>query len=296
MTDYILNLITFICINGVLAVTLNFILGYAGIFSLAHAAFFGVGAYVAANIGLHFTQSFLLSAVCSIIACSVLSIFLALPTLRVRGEYFVAVSLGVQIMAISIFSEWHWATGGLGGLVGIPRATFLGMELRSAVSMTLLAFSCLCLVTGLVFILVRSSFGRNLTAVRDSESAALAFGKRIAGLKLLSVAISSGLAGLAGALYAYYIRFVNTESFTLDASVLMMAMVIIGGTGTIFGPLLGAFLITVLPPLLSYVPGLPAQHIGSMQQIFYGLAMIVLMVLQPGGLVAIIKRKGSKNA
>jgi len=211
--------------------------------------------------------------------------------LRVRGEYFVAASLGLQIIAVTIFSEWHWATGGLGGLVGIPSPTIFGFKISGPLPMAILGLSCLVLVTGIIAILVRTSLGRNLMAIRDSESAALAFGKRIAAIKVLSVAISAGLAAIAGSLYAYYVRFVNVESFMLDTSILLMAMVIIGGTGSMIGPILGAFMITSLPALLSYVPNLPAQHIGSIQQIIYGLAMMLLMVFQPSGLIAFFKKR-----
>jgi len=291
MTSYLLNILVFVCINGILAVTLNFILGYAGIFSLAHAAFFGIGAYVAANVGLHVGPSILLAMPAAMIVCALLSVLLALPALRVRGEYFVAASLGLQIIAVSVFAEWHSVTGGLGGLVGIPVPEIFGFRIAGAGPMAVLSLAMLALISGFLAVLTRSSFGRNLMAIRDSESASLAFGKRIAATKVLSVAISAGLAAIAGVLYAFYVRFVNTESFMLDTSILLMAMVIIGGTGSLWGPILGATLITLLPPVLSYVPYLPPQQVGSIQQIIYGMAMILLMVFQPSGLVALFKRK-----
>lgn len=296
MTAYLLNVLIFICVNGILAVTLNFILGYAGIFSLAHAAFFGIGAYVAANMAIHVSPDLFLGTGAAMAVCMALSVLLALPALRVRGEYFVAASLGLQIIAVSIFAEWHWATGGLGGLVGIPAPTIFGIRIVGPLPMAVLAVISLALVVAVVSVLVKTSLGRSLTAIRDSESAALAFGKRIAATKVLSVAISAGLAAIGGALYAYYVRFVNVESFMLDTSILLMAMVIIGGTGSLFGPILGAIMITSLPPLLSYVPNLPAQHIGSIQQIIYGMAMILFMVFQPGGLIAFFGKRRSNDA
>lgn len=296
MTDYLLNLIVFVCINGVLAVTLNFILGYAGIFSLAHAVFFGIGAYVTANMALYVTTDLFLGIVAAVVVCAFLSIFLALPTLRVRGVYFVAVSLGLQIIALTVFSEWEWATGGLGGLIGIPAPTAFGIPLVGSLQMAIFSLVMLVLVSSLILVLVRSSLGRNLTAIRDSEVAALAFGKRVAALKVSSVAISVGLAAIGGSLFTYYVQFVNAESFTLDKSILLLAMVIIGGTGTIWGPILGATLITSLPVLLSYIPYLPAEHIGSIQQIFYGLAMILLMMYEPDGLIRLFGRRGVSNA
>lgn len=285
MLAYVLNLATLVCINAVLAITLNFIMGYAGIFSLAHAVFFGVGAYAAANVALHIGPSLLLAVPAAMAAAAVLSLVLALPALRVRGEYFVAASLGLQVLGVTVFAEWKGATGGLGGLIGIPPAQLFGRELSDPAAFLALSVACLVLVIAITSVLLRSSFGRNLQAIRDSESAAHAFGKNVAAIKTLSVVISSALTGIAGALYAFYLGFINVESFMLDNSVLVMAMVIIGGTGTLLGPIVGAVLLMLLPTLFSYMSFLPPTEIGSIQQIAYGLAMVVLMMLRPGGLV-----------
>ena len=285
MLAYVLNLATLVCINAVLAITLNFIMGYAGIFSLAHAVFFGVGAYAAANVALHVGPQLLIAVPAAMAAAAVLSLVLALPALRVRGEYFVAASLGLQVLGVTVFAEWKNATGGLGGLIGIPPAQLFGHELGDPAAFLALSLACLLLVIGITTLLLRSSFGRSLQAIRDSESAAHACGKNVAAIKTLSVVISSALTGIAGALYAFYLGFINVESFMLDNSVLVMAMVIIGGTGTLLGPIVGAVLLMLLPSLFSYMSFLPQAEIGSIQQIAYGLAMVVLMMLRPGGLV-----------
>src|SRR6185312_11819480 len=128
MFTYIINLAILIGINAILAVTLNFIMGYAGIFSLAHAVFFGVGAYVAALMALQWTDSLLLQLAFAMTVSGLLSAALALPALRVRGDYFVAASLGFQVLAVTVFSEWKSVTGGIGGLIGIPPVRFLGFD------------------------------------------------------------------------------------------------------------------------------------------------------------------------
>ena len=285
MFAYILNLATLVCINAVLAITLNFIMGYAGIFSLAHAVFFGVGAYTAAYIAIHTSQSLFLAMPAAMIVASLLSVALALPALRVRGEYFVAASLGLQVIAVTIFSEWKSVTGGIGGIIGIPPADLLGYTITRPVDFFALAAGSLAGVAAITGLLLYSSFGRNLKAIRDSESAAYAFGKNVTMIKTLSVVLSSSLAALAGALYAFYLGFINVESFTIETSTLIMAMVIIGGTGTVLGPLTGAILLMLLPAGLSYLWFLPKTEIGSIQQIIYGLAMVLLMIFRPGGIV-----------
>lgn len=292
MLAYVANLATLICINAILAVTLNFIMGYAGIFSLAHAVFFGVGAYVAANIALQWTDSLLLQFAAAMIVAGMISAALALPALRVRGDYFVAASLGFQVLAATVFSEWKSVTGGMGGLVGIPSASIAGHAFSEPTEFLGLAVVTLALVAALSRIIVRSSFGRSLKAIRDSESAALAFGKNVALIKTLSVFYSSAICAIAGVLYADYLSFINVESFTIDASTLFMAMVIVGGIGTVWGPIVGAILLTLLPAALTYLPFLPQTEIGSVQQMIYGLAMVLLMIFKPDGLMG-IKRWGA---
>lgn len=289
MLAYILNLAILISINAVLAITLNFIMGYAGIFSIAHAIFFGVGAYTAAYFALHVSASVFFAIPVAMVVAGLLSLVLALPALRVRGEYFVAASLGLQVLGVTVFSEWTSVTGGLGGIIGIPPAQLFGHVVSDPAQFLALCLGCLIPIIALTALLLRTSFGRNLKAIRDSESAAYAFGKNVALLKTLSVVVSAGLAAVAGALYAFYMGFINVESFTLDTSVLLMAMVIIGGTGTLLGPLVGTVLLMLLPGLFSYMSFLPQTEIGSIQQIAYGLAMVLLMIFRPGGIVGSAK-------
>jgi branched-chain amino acid transport system permease protein len=213
-----------------------------------------------------------------------ISLALALPALRVRGEYFVAASLGLQMLAMTVFAEWKSVTGGIGGITNIPSARLLGWEINSPEQYLVLTLVSLALIMFIISRLVRSSFGRSLKAIRDDETAAAAFGKQVAVIKTLAVAVSSALAAVAGSLYAFYLSFINVESFTLDTSVYLMAMVIIGGTATLWGPVVGTVLILLLPAALSYLPGLPQTEIGSIQQMVYGLAMVLLMIFRPGGL------------
>lgn len=296
MVIYFVNLITLISINVMLAVTLNFLIGYAGIYSMAHAAFFGIGAYTAAYIALNFTEQFLVVTAAAMFVTGVISLLLALPALRVRGEYFVAASLGLQVLATVIFTEWKGVTGGIGGLVGIPSPKLFSLSISSPIPFMFLTLSCLGITCLVVVALLKTSFGRNLKAIRDSESASSAYGKDITKIKTLSVIISSSLSAVGGALYAFYLSFINVESFTLDTSVLLMAMVIIGGAGTLYGPVIGAVLLMSLPSALSYLWFLPITEIGSIQQMIYGLAMVLLMIYRPGGLVGIHAPSGTNRS
>jgi branched-chain amino acid transport system permease protein len=284
VTAYLLNLATLATIFGILAASLNLLIGYAGIFSIAHAVFFGLGAYAGAQLALQFIPDVLLACLAGGAVAAALSLCLALPALRVRGEYFVAASLGLQMMAVTVFSEAHSLTGGHGGLVGIPPATLLGADISAPAPFLIFALAVLGVLLLAVRLLMRGSFGRALMAIRDSESAAEAFGKDVRALKTLAVALGCAMAGVAGALFAFYMAFVNVESFTLEQSILVMAMVIIGGTATLAGPLIGVLLLLLLPAGLSFLPFIPPTQIGAVQQLIYGLAMTLLMIFRPAGI------------
>jgi len=139
MWAYIINLAVLISINAILAVTLNFILGYAGIFSIAHALFFGVGAYTATFVAMKLGAGFLSATAAAMALAALISLALALPALRVRGEYFVAASLGLQMLAITVFTEWKSVTGGIGGVTNIPPARILGLEVTHPEQIEVLA-------------------------------------------------------------------------------------------------------------------------------------------------------------
>lgn len=291
MIAYLVNLATLTTIFAILATSLNILIGYGGIFSIAQAVFFGVGAYAAAQVALHVTPDLLVASAAGAGAAGLLSVCLALPALRVRDEYFVIASLGLQMLAVTVFTEATPITGGFGGLVGIPPATLLGLPLSDPNAMLAACVGFLVLVLVLTRVLMRGSFGRSLMAIRDNETAAEALGKNVMVLKTLAVMLGCAYAGIGGALYSAQMQFINVESFTLDQSVLIMAMVIIGGTGTLIGPLVGTVLILLLPAALSFIPGIPATEIGVVQQMIYGLVMTLLMIFRPGGLVTLRTRR-----
>src|SRR5258707_3733836 len=198
MVGYILNLLILVSISAILAASLNFIIGYAGIYSMAHAAFFGVSAYSGALVAMHVSTSLLVAIPLAMAACALLSLAISLPALRVRGEYFVVASLGLQMIAYTVFAEWKSVTGGLGGISGVPLATLFGYPVRSLGAFLAVSLFCLALVILVIWALVRTSFGRNLQAIRDDEVAAASFGKNVALIKALAVTISSALCAVGG--------------------------------------------------------------------------------------------------
>jgi branched-chain amino acid transport system permease protein len=282
---YLVDLGQLIAIFGLLAASLNLLVGYAGLFSVAHAVFFGLGAYTAAHLALAVSPDLLLDVCAAALLSGGVSLVFALPALRVRGEYLVIASLGLQMLASAVFTEATPLTGGYGGMVGIPLPSVLGWPLASRGAFLAAALVLLAAAQGMMGRLLRGSFGRSLMAIRDAESAAESLGKNVALIKTLAVALGAGLAGAAGALFAFQESFVNVESFTLDQSVFILAMVIVGGAGTLAGPLAGAALLLLLPAALSFIPHLPPTEIGAVQQLLYGLAMTLLMIFRPNGIL-----------
>jgi branched-chain amino acid transport system permease protein len=286
---YAESLLIFTGLAVILASSLNLMLGYGGMFSAAHAVFYGIGAYTTSLLALHVSASILLSLPVAMLAGAGAGALLAVPALRVKEEYFVVASLGFQIIASTIFNQWVAVTGGIGGLTGIPPASFLGYEVDSYGGYLFIAALSVAAVLTALKLLVRSSFGRALRALRDDEAALQALGRDPVRLRVAAVVASGMLAAVAGVIYAYFTSFVNAESFSLDESILIMVMVIIGGAGTLAGPVLGAAFITVFPALLSFLQ-IPSTALGPTQRVVYGVVITLLMIYQPEGLSGLLRR------
>ncbi|MCU1614384.1 MAG: Amino acid/amide transporter rane protein 2, family [Frankiales bacterium] len=287
MLQFTINLLIMASIAAIVASSLNLLIGYTGVFSIAHAIFYGVGAYATALVSLHWGSSLLLALVVALVSSGVLSVLLALPAARVTGEYFVVVSLAFALVASTVFAQWTPVTGGPAGLVGISRATLFGIGLNSNESYLVLSLALLALVTVILYVLIRHTpLGRSLQALRDDPLAAQALGKNPFRLRLTAVVISAALASTGGVVYAGYIAFVNADGFGEQGGVLFMAMVILGGAGTLSGPIIGAFFITLFPALLEFAD-LPSQAKGPLEQIIYGAALVLLMLVRPSGIAGI---------
>jgi len=297
-----INLLIMGSIVAIVASSLNLLIGYTGVFSIAHAIFYGVGAYTTALLSIHWGSSLLVALLVSMVVSALLSVLLALPAARVTGEYFVVASLAFALVAYTVFAQWTDVTGGPAGLVGISRATLFGIDLSSNEAYLALSLTLLVLVVAVLYVIIRRTpLGRSLQALRDDPLAAQALGKNPFRLRLTAVMISSALASVGGVVYAGYVAFVNADTFSDASGVLFMAMVILGGAGTLSGPVIGAFFVTLFPALLEYAE-LPSEVKGPLEQIIYGAALVILMIVRPAGLTSIFsalvpgRRKPSAGA
>lgn len=281
--NYLLHLIVLLEIYVILALSLNLMVGYTGLVTLAHAAFYGIGAYISTllmvNHGLHFLSSLILS----IAGVSLLSFLISFSSLRFRGDYFILVTLAFQIIAFTILYNWVDVTRGPFGIPGIPKPDILGIKIDSLLAFSAFGLVLMMMVLGILAVLFRSPFGRALQAIRDDELAVTALGKKVTSFKVRSVAIASTCAAVAGTLYATYVTYIDPTSFTLNESILLLSMVIVGGTGNIKGPIAGAVLLVFLPELLRFL-AIPDAIAANLRLIIYGLLLIILMLFRPQGI------------
>jgi len=282
--DYLLHILILIGIYTLLSVSLNLISGYAGLLSVAHAALFGVGAYIAALQALPFHLSFLPALLCAAVGAGVISLLIAAPSLRIHDDYFVLATFAFQVIAFSVMNNWVDLTGGPMGLPGIPPPQILGFTVSSHVQFLLLTVALATFALLLVRRLVRSPFGRVLTAIREDEVFAQSLGKNITRYKLQVFVIGGALAAAAGALYAHYISFIDPTSFTVQESVFMLAIVIVGGSGSLAGSVAGAAFLVSLPEALRFL-GLPSSVAANVRQMLYGALLVICMMFRPQGLL-----------
>lgn len=279
---YLLNVLVFVGIHTMLALALNLLLGYAGQISLGHAGFFGLGAYISGILTA--THGFNPWLAMLIAACIVtfMAFLVGFPILKLKGHYLAMATLGLGIIIYIVFNEAVDHTGGPSGLSGIPNLTLAGITFDTDLKNYYLIWTMTLISMGLALNLVHSRIGRALRAIHDSEVAARVMGVNARLLKVQIFALSAGLSAVAGSLYAHTMTFVSPASFGFNFSVELVTMVIIGGLASIYGSLLGAALLTVLPELL--------RAFQDYDIIVYGLLLVVMTMYMPGGLVKGVPR------
>lgn len=281
--NYFWHLIVMLSLYWMLGVSLNLVAGFLGLIALCHAAFYGTGAYVTTLLVMRGDLDFATATALSACFAALLSLAIALPSVRLTGSYFVLSSVGFQILVFSILYNWEALTNGPFGIAGIPVPRLLGRSIATPAE-----YASLCGVVAIAMAilaarLTSAPFGRVLKAVREDELAAAALGKNVPLLKIKAFAISAGLAAIPGALFASYARYIDPSSFTLTESIFVLAVVVIGGAGSQVGPLLGAVFAVLLPEALRFLE-LPDAAAGNVREIIYGLLLIALMRLRPRGI------------
>ena len=275
---YIIQLLNIAILNAIVVLGLNFVTGWAGQINFGQAAFYGLGAYttaIASKSGLPWITTPLLSAVVVIAA----SLMLGLPTMRLRTYYLAMTTIGFGEIIRLIIVHWEPVTGGTSGLRAIPGISVFGVGPQGQAQHYYLLVAALALAVTVAMRVRRSALGRAMIATRDSEIAAEQSGVDTTRTKLFAFMIGAVYAGLAGCLYASSIRFISPDSFSGTQAILLMTMLIVGGMGSIAGSIGGAIALTLLPEALRFL--------GQWYLVLYGLGVIAVIVLAPGGLASV---------
>ena len=292
--EYYLSIINLVLISIVGALGLNILVGYTGQISIGHAAFMSVGAYTAANLAVRAGLPFWITLPAGGLMAALVGAVVGIPSLRIKGLYLAIATLAGQLIIEWIINHVPWISGGTQASIQVPRPSLFGHDLKTQGELYffLLFFTLIAIVAALN--LVRSRIGRAFVAIRDQDIAAEIIGIDIFRYKLIAFAISSFYAGVCGVLYTYYFGIANYEQFQIGVSIEYLAMIIIGGLGSVLGSILGAAFVALLPLVIRTVmesvgsfffdPHEMATVVSSMRLVIFGMLIIVFLVLEPEGL------------
>jgi branched-chain amino acid transport system permease protein len=280
LPNYYIRVVNGLLIYILLGIGLNIVIGYAGLLDLGFVAFYAVGAYTygllaSAQLGLHLP--FLLIVVIAAIVGMVVGILLGLPVLKLRGDYLAIVTLGFGEIIRILVNNIDWLTGGPKGIARLDKASIVGIEVARPVDFYWLLLVTVVIVATIVWRMEKSILGKAWAAIREDQDAARGIGINTTNAKLAAFATSATIGSIAGVIFAASQRFVSPESFSLQESVLIVLMIVVGGIGNILGIIVGAAILILLPEVL--------REFAEWRILFLGLLMIVLIILRPAGIV-----------
>jgi branched-chain amino acid transport system permease protein len=282
-------LLTLYCVYLMATFGLNLTVGYAGQMSLGQAAFFGIGAYIAA-IALKAGIPFLLVLPIAGVACFVIGLALGFPALRVQHHYLAFATLGFNVLVFLGMRNEEKITGGTFGISGIPRPSLLGFAFDTEKAYFYFTLVSLVLLALFLWWLLRSPSGRAFAALRDNPIRAESLGVNITAYTLLAFAIGAAYAGIGGVYFASLVEFIEPGPFHLSTSLMMLLAVIVGGSGRFFGPVIGTIVIILLPEVLRSSNVEALKFMQKWYLVFFGVAIVALMIWLPEGIVSIPDR------
>jgi branched-chain amino acid transport system permease protein len=280
--EYFIHLAILFGIYAILALSLNLIVGYTGLLSITHAAFYGIGAYAVAILLSEHGWSFFPALGVAVVVSGLASLLIGIVMSRFKDDYYSLASFGFNIIVFSIMLNWQDLTRGPLGIPGIDRPQLFSVNFIDNFNFLLLVVVLLLLVYLLCRFVVKSSFGRVLKAIREDEQAIRVFGYSTHYYKLVIFMIGAMIAGIAGGLFASYITFIDPSTFTLNESIFILSIIILGGLASLRGSIIGALFLILLPEALRFV-GFPNDIAAQMRQVVYGLMLILLMLYRPQG-------------
>ena len=282
--EYLLHLLILVSIYVMLAQSLNLSAGFGGMISLAHAGFYGVGAYTAALLAVNFQVPFLLILPIAMLLSGLLALIVSAIALRTIDDYFIICTLGIQVIVFSLMNNWVSLTKGPLGIPSIPSISLFGIAIESKFAFLLLTIFFVALIFFFLKKMTDFSFGRTLRALSEDEVFTQSLGKNVYLSKVIAFTVSAMLAAIPGVLYAHYISYIDPTSFTVDESIFILSIVIIGGMQNLWGSVIAASFLVFLPEFLRFM-GMPNAIAANMRQIIYGGILIYMMFRYSRGFV-----------
>ncbi len=278
-SEYLLNIAVLAGIYVILTSSLNITNGYTGLFSFGHAAFYGIGAYTAAILATRYGAPFWVTLPLSGIVAGIFGVAIALPTLRLTGIFLALITIGFQEIVYLVILNWISLTRGPMGIPGVPPPSLWGFSFSGNRDYYYLILALDILVLFLLARIVRSRVGRAFVAIREDEVAAQSVGIAVFPTKVLSFVIATVLAGVAGGFFAHHAQFVSADSFRLDETFIILTMLIVGGMGTLVGPVIGAVFLVVLPEA--------SRFLADFRDVIYGLILVGVILFRPQGIAGV---------
>lgn len=282
--NYLLHIIILLNIYSILILGANITVGLTGLLTLCQAAFYGIGAYLGAFLLMQSGLPFIVVALVVITLTGLSSLLISYASLKLKNDYFTLATLGFQMIVFTVLYNWTDVTNGPYGISGIPSIKLFGIWSLKKI-LPFAVFTTLVMLALIAFFLrlTKSPFGRLLKAIRSDETSVMALGRNTAGIKTWAFFISAAFSGLAGLIYATYVRFIDPTSFTLNESLFIICALFIGGIGNAKGSIAGAFFVIILPELLRFI-GMPDAIAAPLREIIYGITLIIIMFFRPKGI------------
>ncbi len=278
-SEYLLNIAVLAGIYIILTSSLNITNGYTGLFSFGHAAFYGIGAYTAAILATRYGEPFWVTLPLSGMVAGIFGVAIALPTLRLTGIFLALITIGFQEIVYLVILNWIGLTRGPMGIPGVPPPTLWDFSFSGNRDYYYFILALDILVLYLLSRIINSRVGRAFVAIREDEVAAQSVGIAVFPAKVLSFVIATVLAGVAGGFFAHHAQFVSADSFRLDETFIILTMLIVGGMGTLIGPVIGAVFLVVLPEA--------SRFLADFRDVIYGLILIGVILFRPQGIAGV---------
>lgn len=272
LSQYIYRIAVISILYAILAMSLNLIAGVAGQISLGHIAYYGIGAYTSALLTVNLGLSVWAGLAAAFVMAMFFGLLIAIPTLKLSGGYLAILTMSFAEIIRLVLLNWTDVTRGAMGILSIPKPVIFGYKIKSSSAYYYLVLLIAIVVFVLLRNLINSKFGRNLKALRDDEISSEAMGIDVYRHKIAAFVISTGIAGVAGALYAHYMEFIDPTSFVSDESTVILSMVVLGGMGNMYGSILAAVILTALPEAL--------RSFSEYRMLVYGMVLVLMMMLK----------------